>query len=219
MLFFYHPLPPPPPPTVSFHREVAPILAMHCNSCHGEAGGLNTRTYAALMAGGNIGKVVIAGNGEGSFLVQAISEHRAKSRRMPLGSAPLPAAAVETIRRWIDQGATPDKALTPNRLLAVSRRLPQGSVLRVACKVPVEAYLIFRVLQPKSRRVLYERVGAVKADALEHDAGRPKESIKWDVRPEPGWPEQLDVELSLHYARGAVDAAQLDATVEKFLPR
>jgi len=37
---------------VSYSRDVAPIFALHCNSCHGDAetaGGLEIRTYAGLM--------------------------------------------------------------------------------------------------------------------------------------------------------------------------
>lgn len=218
MPFFWTPpppLPPPPPAAVSYQREVAPIFAMHCNSCHGEAAGLNMRTYASLMAGGNIGKVIIAGNAEGSALFQSIDGRRVKTRRMPMGSPPLPAAAIDTIRRWIDEGATSDPPIQPDRILDVARKLPPGSVLRVSCKTPVEAYLLLRVRHSKSRKVLFERAGAVKNDAREQDAGKPKQLIRWEVRPEPGWPEKLDVELSLQYPRGRLDGAELDATVEK----
>ena len=36
---------PPPPEPVSFSRDIAPIMAMHCNTCHGESGGISTRSY------------------------------------------------------------------------------------------------------------------------------------------------------------------------------
>ena len=176
------------------------------------------RTYAALMAGGNIGKVVIAGNAEGSVLFQSIDGRRVKTRRMPMGSPPLPAAAIETIRRWIDEGATSDKPVAPDRMLDVARRLPYGSLLRVSCKSPSEAYLMLRLRHSRTRKVLFERAGAVRNDAREQDAGKPKQLIRWEVRPEPGWPEKVDVELSLQYPRGPLDGAELEAIVQKAPP-
>lgn len=32
---------------ISFHQDVAKIFAYHCNGCHGDAGGLNLRSYQA----------------------------------------------------------------------------------------------------------------------------------------------------------------------------
>jgi len=50
------------PQNISFYKDITPILAMHCNSCHGKgdtwwpaeqpAGSLDTRSYRNLMAGG-----------------------------------------------------------------------------------------------------------------------------------------------------------------------
>ena len=55
---------------VSFHSDVAPIFAMHCNGCHGDAGGLSLRRHSDVLKGGNMGKAIIAGraldqNGDG----------------------------------------------------------------------------------------------------------------------------------------------------------
>ena len=78
-------------PPISFSRDVAPILALHCNSCHGDAGGLSTRSYSELMAGGNLGKVVLPDNPAGSLLIQFIEGSRGEAHRMPLGGRPLSA--------------------------------------------------------------------------------------------------------------------------------
>src|SRR5262245_40040323 len=101
MLFFS---PPPPPPPVSYSREVAPILALRCNGCHGEAGRLSTRTHAALLAGGNLGRVVIAGDAENSLLIHFVEGRRGEARRMPIGGRPLATAEIQVVRRWIDEG-------------------------------------------------------------------------------------------------------------------
>ena len=98
----------PPPPPVSYSQQVAPILAMHCNTCHGDAGGLSTRSHAELMAGGNLGIVVVPGNAERSLLVHFIDGRRGEAHRMPLGGRPLSREQIDTIRRWIDEGANKD---------------------------------------------------------------------------------------------------------------
>jgi hypothetical protein len=62
---------------VSFSREVMPILALVCSACHGPpsenpAGGLSLRSYALLMEGRNLGRVIRPGDPEGSPLMAFI---------------------------------------------------------------------------------------------------------------------------------------------------
>src|SRR5688500_755064 len=95
--------------SVSYSRQIAPILAMNCNLCHGAnpestAGGLSTRTLADLNRGGNLGPVIVAGDPDRSPLFQFVSGARGEAHRMPLGGAPLTAGEVDVIRRWILEG-------------------------------------------------------------------------------------------------------------------
>jgi hypothetical protein len=52
-------------------------------------------------------------------------------------------------------------------------------------------------------KVSFERVGAVKRDPEEADAGKPGGPLVWEVRSGDGWPVAVDVELPLEYGIGA----------------
>src|SRR5262245_23484980 len=132
---------PPPPPPVSYSKEVAPVLAMRCNVCHGDAGGLSTRTYTALMAGGNMGKVVIGGDAERSLLRHCVDGRRGEAHRMPLGGRPLSAGEIDLLRRWINEGARHDTAMLPRYEQTLEAELPAGRTLRITCRPEISAYL------------------------------------------------------------------------------
>ena len=85
-LFFAHPA---AGGLVSFGREVAPIFAMHCNGCHGDAGGLSLRSYKDLIKGGNLGVIVVPGNADGSLLIHFLDGRRGEAHRMPKEGRPL----------------------------------------------------------------------------------------------------------------------------------
>jgi hypothetical protein len=97
---------------VSYSRDVEPILAANCRSCH-QAGGAGTKasgfsmaSYDDLMKGTSFGPMVIPGDAEGSNLVVLMEGRADPSIAMPHGDAePVSAADIGTIRRWIDQGA------------------------------------------------------------------------------------------------------------------
>lgn len=96
--------------TVSFHRQVVPILKANCISCHkpGKSkGGLDLTTHAALLKGGKEGAVIKAGDAPGSALVEAVS---GEEPEMPKDGEPLTAADVEVLSRWISEGAKEDSA-------------------------------------------------------------------------------------------------------------
>lgn len=189
------------PPVVSYSREVAPILALHCNSCHGEAGGLSTRSYADLMRGGNLGKVIAPGDPDGSLLVHFIEGKRGAEHRMPLGGAPLSADQVSTIRRWITEGAKQDPDTTKNYKYTLPRvRAARSKPLRVFCRVPTESYPILTVFDPRTKRVLFTDVATIKRVKGPADAGRPGDLIHWDVRPGRNWPKWVQLELTVAYA-------------------
>src|SRR5437868_14938771 len=90
-------------PPVSYSREIAPVIAMHCSGCHGDSGGLNLRSYRDLMLGGNLGKIIVPGDPERSLIVHFLEGRRGESHRMPKDGRPLTVAQIGTIRRWIEQ--------------------------------------------------------------------------------------------------------------------
>lgn len=96
---------------VDFSREVRPILSEHCFSCHGpdersRQRGLRLDTREGVVAdrGPLGGPAIVAGNSRESLLFRRIIT-TAEHERMPRGRARLSEANIETIRRWIDQGA------------------------------------------------------------------------------------------------------------------
>src|SRR5436190_13007111 len=82
-----------------FTKDVAPLLAKHCLSCHGHEepeGGLVLERHASLMKGGESGAVVVPGKSEASLLVRLI-EGKAKNIMPPGKRKKLEAAEIETI--------------------------------------------------------------------------------------------------------------------------
>ena len=96
----------PPPgggPTVSFQTDVLPTLQTDCNLCHGGAGGLFLQDYAGVIAGGDSGAVVVAGDPDGSLLIQRLEG--TITPQMPEDLPPLSQPEIDVIRLWIAEGA------------------------------------------------------------------------------------------------------------------
>jgi len=97
---------------VSYSRDVQPILQANCMSCHQpggaghEASGFSMATYDDLMKGTTGGAMIVPGDAEGSNLVVLMEGRADPSISMPHGSKKsVSKADIDTIRRWIDQGA------------------------------------------------------------------------------------------------------------------
>jgi hypothetical protein len=92
---------------VDYVRDIQPILARACVSCHGpdkQRGGLRLDTVTSLREGGDSGTVFIPGDSSKSRLYQAITG----TNNVPLMPAKGPRLAtteVSRIKVWIDQGA------------------------------------------------------------------------------------------------------------------
>jgi hypothetical protein len=187
---------------VSYSRQIAPLLAMHCNGCHGDAGGLGTRSYRELMLGGNLGKVVVPGDPERSLIIHFLEGRRGENHRMPKDSTPLTPAQVALVRLWIQQGATEDHLATR----VWRRALPavpinMTATTRIECRVNVPAYLVVTMRRPGPKReVLWEDAASVKKPKQRGDVGEPGQLIHWDVRAGYGWPKRVHLELEVRYA-------------------
>lgn len=93
---------------VAFNREVRPILNNVCFKCHGgvkEAGGLNLQfREQALGAGKSGARAIVPGHPEQSeFIARLVTED--EDERMPKDHAPLSAAQIDVLKRWIAEGA------------------------------------------------------------------------------------------------------------------
>lgn len=92
-----------------FADVVGPMLTERCGSCHNEdkaEADLTLTSYAAVMRGGESGRVVIGGDLDGSELLRRITLPEGDDAFMPAeGKTPLTAEQVEIIRWWISVGA------------------------------------------------------------------------------------------------------------------
>ncbi len=101
------PPPPTPPTTVSFTKQVAPILAGKCGRCHisDSKGRFNMATFAALMKGPPEGVVIFAGDTVASRLIETI-----ETGDMPRGGGRVTADELALLKKWINEGAEFDGA-------------------------------------------------------------------------------------------------------------
>lgn len=106
-------------PAVSFAADIAPLLKTRCAVCHltgTEAGKLALHPKAAR--GSLVGRqsteskllLIAPGKPQASYMLMKIegthiSTGKGSGARMPFGQAPLDAAAIDKVRRWIAAGA------------------------------------------------------------------------------------------------------------------
>jgi len=98
-------LPPTGKETVSFSRDLAPVLAANCTGCHGDqnpGGRLNLDNFTALIRGGESGVPYFPGNAAESLLVKKLSGKA--GAQMPLKKKPLDAAIIAKFEKWVAEG-------------------------------------------------------------------------------------------------------------------
>jgi hypothetical protein len=85
------------------------ILEHNCFGCHGKArvSGLDLRQRETLLKGGKRGPAVIPGKAQESLLYRAVIQDG--ELKMPPSGAPLAKADLETLRKWIEEGAIWDE--------------------------------------------------------------------------------------------------------------
>ncbi len=100
-------LPPPADRKIDFAKDVRPLLEKHCWGCHGakkQESGLRLDSREALLRGGDIGKVIAAGDSERSRLIVLVSGTDPQTV-MPPDGPQLKPEEVGILRAWIDQGS------------------------------------------------------------------------------------------------------------------
>jgi mono/diheme cytochrome c family protein len=89
---------------LTFERDIWPIVAANCVSCHGVnqlKGGLDLRSVATMLRGGKSGPALDTSDPEASLLLERIAQGE-----MPPGKArKLSAEEVAVVRAWIGGGA------------------------------------------------------------------------------------------------------------------
>lgn len=116
-----------PDARIDYQRQIHPLLEKHCLECHSQdrrQGGLSLATYDDALEGGRTGAAIKPGGGARSLLLHRVTG--AIEPQMPKDEAPLSAAEIALIQRWIDEGAraTPSSPAAPQPwepVLALSR--------------------------------------------------------------------------------------------------
>ncbi len=98
--------------SISYAQDVKPIIDNYCIECHAtggkgfEASGFNLESYEGLMKGTRNGPMVIAGDSAGSNMLVLMEGRADPSISMPHGKMKgATGRELDTIRKWIDQGA------------------------------------------------------------------------------------------------------------------
>lgn len=137
----------------TFEKHIAPFLKTYCLGCHDggddSKGGLSVVSHKALLAGGDGGAAIVAGNSGESRLVQMLLG--AEQPRMPPKDAKQPKPEeIELVRRWIDLGAKPPATLAPQSADDLS--LP-----RIRPEVPVTPAIAAVAYSPDGRWLVAAR--------------------------------------------------------------
>jgi DNA-binding beta-propeller fold protein YncE len=126
------PVAPEPPPapaagTVSFRRDIAPMLVEKCQACHGPdkaESSFRVDTFARLKtAGDNELAPFTAGDQDDSELLRLIASDDA-DERMPKDGEPLSAEQIAAVKKWIEEGAAFDGGDENAMLASIVPRLP-----------------------------------------------------------------------------------------------
>jgi mono/diheme cytochrome c family protein len=94
--------------TMDFQRDIKPILAKACISCHGpekQRAGLRLDERKAALQGSNAGPVLRPGKAAESRLLHVVAGLDPDVQMPPKGKQPLTTAEIGKLRAWIDQGA------------------------------------------------------------------------------------------------------------------
>lgn len=142
-------LPSAPIGRVDYAKDVQPLLAQHCYSCHGDEAqqaGLRLDRRQNALRGGDYGPVIVPGDSAHSKLIRKLVDGDG-GERMPPDGEPLSPGDIGVLRAWIDQGAefrndvpedAPPKPMDPTlaALITAVRSAPRAEVERLLAANP-----------------------------------------------------------------------------------
>jgi Protein of unknown function (DUF1553)/Protein of unknown function (DUF1549)/Planctomycete cytochrome C len=161
---------------VDYVRDVKPILAERCYSCHGairQKAGLRLDTANLIRRGGESGPAIEPGRSDESILIERVSAGADSSDRMPPPSegVALGEKEVSTLRAWIDQGAAAPAEAVPAgprshwAYMPLTRPVVPGPAGQGWSRNPIDAFLAaahqskgLHVTPPVSNELLLRRV-------------------------------------------------------------
>jgi hypothetical protein len=102
---------------VDYEKQVKPVLQARCYACHGalkQESDLRLDTVALMKKGGASGTALISADVAKSELLGRISSHD-DAVRMPPEGEPLTGPQVDSIKKWLEQGAPAPENEEPER--------------------------------------------------------------------------------------------------------
>jgi mono/diheme cytochrome c family protein len=97
-----------PAVAVDYVRDIKPLFAKHCTSCHGaekQKSGLRLDSVALARRGGDSGTAIEPEKSAESLLIQAVTGAEGVAAMPPKGEPPLSSDEIALLKAWIDQGA------------------------------------------------------------------------------------------------------------------
>jgi mono/diheme cytochrome c family protein len=137
-------LPPAAGHSVSFSKEIKPILETSCIKCHGrgkDKGGFRLDTRETTLKGGDSGPAILPGKSAESLLVSLV-QGVDPDNVMPRKGSRLTPEQIGLLRAWIDQGAAWDANVSFGRLEPANLK-PRLPAIPAATKAanPVDRFL------------------------------------------------------------------------------
>jgi hypothetical protein len=100
------------------NHEIEPLMLLRCAACHGlrqQQGGLDLRTKASMLKGGESGPAIVLGSPAESLLLKRIHavEMPPRDQLILAGVKPMTIGEIEKMTRWIELGA-PEVRVDPD---------------------------------------------------------------------------------------------------------
>ena len=167
-------LPPAASGGVDYFKDVKPLLAQNCYSCHGDEAqqaGLRLDLRQNALRGGDYGPVIVPGKSAESKLIRKLVDGDGGEKMPPDGE--LSPEDIATLRAWIDQGAdfrnevaeeAPPKPIDPKlaALIVAVRSAPRLTVEKLMAASPD----LLRARDPANSTLLHHAAGFGTLDTL-----------------------------------------------------
>ena len=174
---------------IDFSRQIRPLLAKQCFSCHGpdkQESGLALHDFAKATSEADSGhKAIVPGNIEASEILRRIASDD-PSERMPPEGPGLSKQQTELIQKWIESGAEYREHWA---FLPLSDPKPPSTIPQIAASNPIDAFVQERWLRndlkpsanadPRKliRRLYFDCIGVPPdLETVERFASNPSES-------------------------------------------
>ena len=143
------------PDSLSFERDVRPILKAHCFQCHGEGekpkGGVDLRQRRLMLTNSESGPIMVPHHPNRSVLIQRVT-----SGEMPKSDKKLSTTQIAILERWIQQGAPtlrPEPTEVPRFLITeedrnfwafrpIQTKPPPDIVHKDSARTPIDRFLL-----------------------------------------------------------------------------